>query len=707
MGFLNPWAIAIGVLAVGAPVVVHFLTRPVPIEYPLSTIRLLSEVIQQRRARNRLRDWLILLMRIAAICLLAATFARPTLDDGPAVSRTAKGETARVIVLDVSQSMAAGNAGAQRFAQGRSAAIEFLDGTRGLQAAVVFAGAKPRTVFDQISPNLLSLRGAVEEAVVRPEQADANAGLQLAARILSDAKAEKRELVIISDFQRSNWGTASLDGLPEETDVQFHAVTSTVADNLAITDVRFAQQPIIGQPAQLEVEVANYSDHDKEIVCHVNLDRWQQRLVANVPARGMRTLSQSLTMDEAGWINGDVSLVSNLDVLSADDSRPLTVEVRDTPGVVLLSRQSELAVPSSSWYLQQALNVTLARADGGTAVTRIDPMRIHSNRWPVADLFVIDHPGTLDDDGISFLAANVRRGRGLLYVTSELADAMNLKRLSESLGSGFQPPVRLMSESASRSRKDLFISRVSARREPFRTLGGAVESALRPVRFSGGLPTTNLGEGLSDQVLAELSDSSALLYVTSADAGKIGVLNADLGTSNWPFQATFVPILGELVGGLLRGGMGTGSVDCGDPFVRLLPPTVQEVESLVIRPATETTPAADEYGKLQTTGSSEDESSKSGGFVWAWEDPIGPGVYEVQQGMQTIMAVAMAAPALESDLQALDETVLKDRVGQGRRVAYSTPTSEETEDDRWWTWLIVACLMGLIAEVTVLRGFRV
>ena len=54
MSFLNAWAIGIGAAALLAPLAVHFLTRPRPVSFPLSTIRFLREVIEQRRARSRL-----------------------------------------------------------------------------------------------------------------------------------------------------------------------------------------------------------------------------------------------------------------------------------------------------------------------------------------------------------------------------------------------------------------------------------------------------------------------------------------------------------------------------------------------------------------------------------------------------------------------------------------------------------------------------
>ena len=107
MSFLHPWAIAVGVAAAGLPLLIHWLTRPRPTRLPLSTVRFVREVIRQRRARNRLRDLLVLGSRVAAVLLLAWAVARPLLGEEPAVTAADAGDTARVILLDVSQSMAA------------------------------------------------------------------------------------------------------------------------------------------------------------------------------------------------------------------------------------------------------------------------------------------------------------------------------------------------------------------------------------------------------------------------------------------------------------------------------------------------------------------------------------------------------------------------------------------------------------------------
>ncbi|HEX2473282.1 MAG TPA: BatA domain-containing protein, partial [Lacipirellulaceae bacterium] len=86
MSFLNAWAIGIGAAALLAPLAVHFLTRPRPVSFPLSTIRFLREVIEQRRARSRLRDLIVLLLRMLAVGLLAMALARPLWERAPAVA---------------------------------------------------------------------------------------------------------------------------------------------------------------------------------------------------------------------------------------------------------------------------------------------------------------------------------------------------------------------------------------------------------------------------------------------------------------------------------------------------------------------------------------------------------------------------------------------------------------------------------------------
>src|SRR6476620_1723108 len=75
--FFHPWAIAMGVVAAGLPVPVHFLTRPKPVKMPLSTLRFVQEALHQLQNRHRLRDALVLALRTLAVLLIGFAVARP------------------------------------------------------------------------------------------------------------------------------------------------------------------------------------------------------------------------------------------------------------------------------------------------------------------------------------------------------------------------------------------------------------------------------------------------------------------------------------------------------------------------------------------------------------------------------------------------------------------------------------------------------
>src|SRR5687768_16325216 len=143
--FTQPWAIPIAAAAVALPVLIHWLTRPRPVRFPLSTIRFVREAVADRRARHRQRDFVVLALRAEAITLIGLAIARPRQGAAPLVSDDA-GESVRVVILDASQSLAALDRGADLFQRGRSIAAGHLRYRPGLRANLILAGARPRAV---------------------------------------------------------------------------------------------------------------------------------------------------------------------------------------------------------------------------------------------------------------------------------------------------------------------------------------------------------------------------------------------------------------------------------------------------------------------------------------------------------------------------------------------------------------------------------
>ena len=175
---------------------------------PVSTLRFIQGAVAQRRARYRLRDLLVLLFRTAAILLLAFAIARPLMHQRKVDDATEDAQLTRIVLLDCSQSMAARDGGIIRFERARPVVSNLLKYDASMKANVLLAGANPSPVFDGPTTNLTALREALAEADVRPERLRVQQALNRVTEMFEQSDPDSQlELVIVSDFQRSNWAT--------------------------------------------------------------------------------------------------------------------------------------------------------------------------------------------------------------------------------------------------------------------------------------------------------------------------------------------------------------------------------------------------------------------------------------------------------------------------------------------------------------------
>jgi hypothetical protein len=696
MTFLHPWAVVLGVLAAALPLAIHWLTRPRPVRLPFSAVRFVRAALQQRRARNRLRDWIVLALRTLAVVLLAWAVARPLLGRRPLVTPDRPGFAFRVLLLDVSQSMGARTGGIQSLERARPVAARYLPDQPGLEANLLLAGAGPRPVFDRLSSNLAALRREVAGAEVRPERLNVQAALRLAAEQLAVGEAApRRELVIVSDFQRSNWAAADFSVLPEGTQVQLESVApAETPANLAVLRVASQGRVEQGREARLEVEVGNFSAAPRQVQVEVTLDEGSYRLEGLCPPGDRTTLSTEVVLRHPGWQSGEARLLNVQDTLPDDDHRAFALEVRPPPTYGLITAQPADVRPSSSYYLERAL-VPRAPRPGRVEprVLRLPPDRLDREALAADDVLVLDHPGALSGQALGLLAAALRRGRGVCYVAAEPMDATNLKRLAEAAGAELQMPVEFSPPPAGQRRRDLFLAEVRRDQPPFRVFGDSLTGLTGGLRFAGGLASRRLDGGLADDLLASYSDRSACLVVTACGAGTLAVLNADLASSDLPSSPAFVPLVGELTGRLL-GRQGTAeAVACGEPLALYLPAVAGPAAGLRVHGPD---------GRPEGAGPLTEDG---GGVLWRRPAAGPPGVYQVRRGDSVVFAAATALPPEESDLRALEPALLEGRLAGGRAVHYRAADEDEEHDDAW-AWVAVGCAACVLAEFLALKLFR-
>ncbi|MGD0383035.1 MAG: BatA and WFA domain-containing protein [Thermoguttaceae bacterium] len=704
MTFLHPWAIVMGVLAAGVPTAIHFLTRPRPVRMPLSTLRFVQDAVRQRRSWHRFRDILLLALRTLAVLLIALAVARPQWGNRSLISDVQAGDAVRVVILDVSQSMGAADGAVEQIERARTMAANYLRYRSGLAANLIVAGARAEAVFDGPSTNFEALREELARCRALPQRLDVARALDLSARMLAPASVgdrRRRELVVVSDFQRSSWTKADFSVLSADTQIQLESTApAKTLPNLAILRVEGQTARSTSGNVQLEIEVGNYSPIARKVSVEVTLGDASRRISGMCPAGQSTTLTEEIDIRGAGWQSGEARLVGIDDALGADNVYSYVIHVRPKPTYAILTRQPATQRPSSSHFLECALVPDGQFKEKASAtVLRLEPSAVDQAALAPADLILLDHPGRLSDETARLLAGLMRRGRPILYVASELIDATNLKKLSELAGSGLQMPIEFAPPPSGQIRRDLFYTSVRRENPAFRVFGDNLTAVLGRLRFTGGLASRRLENGLENDILATYNDGSAGVVITSSDAGAMAVINADLGASNLPRTSAFVPMLNELVTQMLDRGRAADSAFCGEPLAAQLP--ADAGASVGLRVVGPETLGADNDANAR--GELVDEAVST---TWRWPSPSRPGVYRVLRGDATVFSLAVHIPPEESQLDGIKPEVLTGRLGAGRNIVFRGAEDNGPRHDDFWWWFAAACVVCMLGETSVLLAFR-
>src|SRR5687768_5408659 len=181
--FANPWMLA-GLLAVGLPVLIHYLTRARPRRIVFPPFKFLTEACAGQQAVHRLRTIVLLSVRTLAVLAVVLLFARPFLVPKTAVTGT--GANRRVVlILDSSLSMRGVQQGVSLFARAQAEAADVLRGLEsGAEVAVILAGATPRALLPALSRNVPALHEELVKAQPTFEQGDPATAIALATKIL-------------------------------------------------------------------------------------------------------------------------------------------------------------------------------------------------------------------------------------------------------------------------------------------------------------------------------------------------------------------------------------------------------------------------------------------------------------------------------------------------------------------------------------------
>jgi hypothetical protein len=677
LSFLAPLFLA-GLIALGIPVWIHLIQRQRGQVVRFPSLMFLERIPYKSVRRQKIRHWLLLLLRSAALALVIAAFARPLLENDSAGGSGFLGAREVVILLDRSYSMGYGG----RWDQARHAVrttISELD--REDRATLVYFDVAAHAAREP-STDHARLLSSLETAAVGAASTRYGPPLKLAQSILESSALPRKEVILVSDFQRVGFEDEVGVLLPEGTEFTPISVAGPGSSNLTVGGVTFRRQAFAGQTrVSVTARIVSRSPDPVEkvdVVLSVS-DLVMERRSVDLEANGSATVTFDPVTVPGPFTTGTVS--AGEDPLPEDNRFHFVLSPEEAVPVLVLDGGG-----SSSLYLRQALEI------GSEPPFAVTVKR--ASQFRAADLsgsrVVVLNDASLPGGGAGDRIRDfVSSGGGLLVVAGDRTgwSAESADLLPGTIGSPVTQADRKGGKLGYLDYSHPALEIFSAPRSGDFT--GARFYRYRPLEMNG-----------SQGVLARFDDGTIALVEKRIAEGSVMVLSSTLDAvwNDLVLQPVFLPLVHQLIKHMAsyrppRAWATVGQVVALDQWNIGAVPGWEEAHPVVVTPSKQRIPL---------------DVGRQGAFIQASEQ----GFFQVEEpdaGGRRLAVLAANLDPQESDLTPLDPRVISEAIGVGGNSGEVSPPPEATTpEDRerrqslWWYLLATAFL--LLATETVVAN---
>ena len=322
MGFLNPLFLFAG-LAIGVPIFLHLFHRQKTRRLSFPALRYLERTEREHAREIRIRQLLLLLIRIMILLFLVGAGARLFIE-GRGSSHP---PTAVVLIVDNSMSSALVYGETRVLDELKEVAVTTLEASSAEAQFWVLRAGEPW--LPSFPGGASEARAILEDMETTDARGDLAGSLERAAGILRTAPFEHREIHLISDLQASAFparGESPAGDIP----VVVWSSRENLVQNRAITRVSVGGglPPLEGDKTEITV----YALENPNDTTPLSI-----RLIVNEQIRGVTQVppgsasATTLAANASGWIRGYVD--ADPDALRTDDRRYFAYRSRPAPRV--------------------------------------------------------------------------------------------------------------------------------------------------------------------------------------------------------------------------------------------------------------------------------------------------------------------------------------------------------------------------------------
>lgn len=723
-GFVNPALVAGTALAL-VPLAIHLLNRQRYKPMPWAAMRFVLAAYRKTRRRAQLENLILLLLRMAAVALLALAIARPFVGDRSPLAAMAQSRRDVALILDASASTgyrADVKSSYERIVERARELVLELDAGRDDRVRVIVAGARPRLVAWRRPDEALSVLGTLQAP--QDESLDLAAAFGEVARLAEEdargSSASSLEVRLLTDLQRSSFASSDANAggaaLREQLDllrklgckvlVEDLGPREDVPPNLSVASIEPITEVLGAQsPCDIAVSVRNFgavARNGVRVSLVIDEDTKLPFRPVDVPALGEGKVVFPVVFATPGAHLLTARVES--DRLAVDDVRAHVVLVPPPVRVLLVNGEPRAEIENDEiGFLQAVLDPP--RGDevlAGGAARPFEPRGIepHELRDPALDLaqfdvLVLANVDSLAQDSVERIERWTAEGGALIVTAGKKLDGTSFnQRLFRPDGSGLAP-----AELAGRvaiARRDGYhrVREFSLEHPAFRFF---VDERWRPLLTEVPIyefVVARPHEGA--RVLARLDDEGAspLLVEKSYDRGKVYLWTTSIDPE-WTrlpeSPRTLVPLVHEWLRHAARPSVPPRNVPVGGALALDIEAFRQGVE--LVLPEGGRRPIDSE---AQTSGAAKRRVTALGATERA-------GVYRIAAEGGTSEPFAVQLDVREGDLARLSSVEL---AGVHPALELASTNTERAEDPEsapppkgeLWRGIAIACFVALVLE---------
>ena len=341
MIFLNP-AVLFGLLAASIPVIIHLFNLRKLKKIEFSTLQFLKELQKNKIRKIKLKQWILLALRVLIILFIVMAFARPALQSIQIGGTTSAAKTTAVFILDDTYSMSVVDQKGSYFNQAKEIVNKIISQLQeGDEVGLVLVSN--HNGEQKLTSNFSEFIINLDQLDLSYSSGELNSSITKAAQLISESKNFNKEIYVLSDFQKNKIIKENLkNDLSEVLNESIRLYSFDLSDkdvfNLSLDELKISNQIFEkDKPVSFSLTITNNSRQDVSsgvVSLFLNNERAAQKSF-DVSA-GKSTIVE---IEAAPKINGFIDIVAEIetDEIEQDNKRFASLFIPDKINVGLFA----------------------------------------------------------------------------------------------------------------------------------------------------------------------------------------------------------------------------------------------------------------------------------------------------------------------------------------------------------------------------------